>query len=170
MADVTPTTESGKAMVNLKNLFAESGTFQTAIGAEGETDAKIALAKTKIHLTAYKGSGTYSRPFVIIMRNTNEKISGAGLGSFVYGGDLEVRFERDISQAHADDPDNAELDFVNFYETVMTECMAKGLLPGYFVINTYSIIEGPMQYEKEKTPGVFIFGVRLNVNWGVEPS
>lgn len=161
-------TAFGKAKVNFRQLIATSSVFQDAIGVVGDSEYKIESAKARIHLTAYQGSGQYNRPFAVIMRNTNDKISHAGSGTWVYGGDLELRFEREIIAGHKDNPDNAELDFENFYESVMAECMARGQEAGFFAINDYSVIEGPMQYEEEG--GVFVYGIRLNVNWGLEPS
>lgn len=161
-------TAFGKAKVNLKNLLSESTVFQDAIGLTGTDEYKIESAKARIHLSAYNGSGVYARPFAVISRKESDSIKPAGQGSWIFGGDLELRFERDIESGYADNPDSAEISFENFYESVMGECMAMGQIPGYFVINSYSVIEGPTQYEE--SPGTWIYGIRLNVNWGLDGS
>jgi len=163
-SDVTPTGQIGKAMVNLRNLVAESAAFQDAIGAEGTPEEKIAAAKLRLHLTAYEAE-EYVRPFGLIVNTGNNTDEGIASGEFAAGGDLELRFEDDITEEYKDDAMNAELDFLNFAEAVIADCRQLSSQPGYFAINNIDVIEGPQQYETEAD--VYVYGIRYNVNWGL---
>jgi len=168
MADVTPTGEMGKAMVNLKNLLAESGTFQTAIGATGSPAEKITAAKLRIHLTAYDRptETDFTRPFALICKtgnDTNEKIA---TNASLVSGDMELRFDKNISEGYKDDPGNAELEFLNFIDAVIAEMETLSNQPGYLAITAINIIEGPTQIENEA--GIYIQSIRLSVDWGLK--
>lgn len=165
--EVEPSGAMGKAKINLRNLVAESETFQNAIGAAGTTEEKIAQAKERIHLTAY-ASETLARPFALIVHTGNDKneaTSTSQSADFTAGGDLELRLERDIPQQYKDQLANGEMFFENFVEGVKDDCFALTGLPGYFVMNSWDTIDGPAQYEIEE--GVFVSGVRILINWGL---
>ena len=163
-----PTGNRGKAKLNLLNLLAESATLQADIGAAGSAEQKLAAAKRHIHRTAYLPDGLtgFELPFVLIMSTQNDKSDNFAQGEFGYAGGLELRIERKIPALHKDDPENAEIDFENFYEGIMDDAMAKSTQPGYFAINSWDIIDGPAQYETDE--GVFISDVRIMINWGLE--
>ena len=165
---VEPTGNRGKAKLNLLNLLAESATLQTDIGAAGSDEQKLATAKQHIHRTAYLPDGLtgFEYPFILIMSTQNDKSDNFAQGQFGYSGGLELRIERKVPANLKDEPENAEIDFENFYEGVMDDAMAKSTQPGYFAINNWDVIEGPAQYEMDK--GEFICGVRILVNWGLE--
>jgi len=164
MPDVEPTGNRVKAKSNLRDVIAESATFQTAVGATGEAEEKIAAAKLRIHRTAY-APVDFERPFALICSVGNDKSENDAVSQFTYCGDIELRFEKDIDEDYTAQPENAEVEFENFYETVMDEVMALSIQPGYFAINSWDIIEGPTQYEIAE--GVFVYGVRLLINWGI---
>ena len=159
---VAPTGNRGKAKLNLLNLLAESATLQAATGGG------VSGAKEHIHRTAYlpdEETG-FEWPFILIMSTQNDKADNFAQGEFGYAGGLELRIERAVPSEHKDDPENAEIDFENFYEGVMDDAMAKSTQPGYFAINNWDIIDGPAQYETDEGP--FICGVRILVSWGLE--
>lgn len=165
MADVEPTGERGKAKENLRDLLAESTTFQSAIGATGTPEEKKAAAKERLHKTAYipDEDPGFERPFGLLCsvgNDHNEK-----RGGFLMGGDIELRLEKDISAEYTDGPANAETDFENFYEGVMLEAMNLSAQPGYFAINSWDIIEGPSQIEIDE--GKFVSAIRILINWGI---
>lgn len=151
-------------MVNLQNLVAESTTFQNAIGAEGTPEEKIAAAKLRLHLTAYEAEA-YTRPFGLIVNTGAGTDEGVATGEFAGGGDMELRLEASIDEQYKDDPMNAELDFLNFVEGVIADCKRLSSQPGYLAINNIDVIEGPQQIEGEA--GVYVYGIRLSVNWGL---
>ena len=167
MADVTPIGEMGKAMVNLKNLLAESSMFQTAIGATGTPEEKIAAAKLRIHLTAYDrpAGADFTRPFALIAKTGNDTNEKVATNASLVAGDMELRFDRDISEAYKDDPGNAELEFLNFIDAIIADMWNLSNQPGYFAINSINITEGPTQIENEA--GAYIQGIRLSVGWGL---
>ena len=163
---VAPTGPRGKAKLNLRDLLAESATFQTAIGATGTTEEKIAAAKLRLHRTAYEPTaGAYTRPFGLIVSVGNDTAENDSVDQFAIGGDIEVRFERAIAAGHVADPEAAETDFENFYEGVMDDAMTLSIQSGKFAINSWQVIEGPEQIEIES--GAFICTVRLLINWGL---
>ena len=164
MAEVTPTGQFGKAMVNLRNLVAESTTFQDAIEAEGTPEEKITAAKLRLHLTAYEAED-YERPFGLIVNTGDNTDEGVATGEFAAGGDMELRLEAEIREQYKNDAKNAELDFLNFAEGVIADCKQLSCQPGYLAVNSFNIIEGPQQYEAEA--GVYVQGIRYNVNWGL---
>ena len=168
MADVTPTGEMGKAMVNLKNLLAESATFQEAIGATGTPAEKIAAAKLRIHLTAYDrpAGADFTRPFALICKTGNDTNEKVATNTSLVGGDMELRFDKNISEAYKDDPGNAELEFLNFIDFVIADMQNLGNQPGYLAIGAIDIIEGPTQIENETD--VYIYSIRLSVVWGLK--
>jgi len=164
MAEVIPTGQFGKVMVNLRNLIAEGTTFQDAIEAEGTTEEKIAAAKERLHLTAYEAEA-YERPFGLIVNTGNNTDEGVATDEFLAGGDMELRLEAEIKEQYKDEPKNAELDFLNFVEGVVADIKQLSCRPGYLAINNIDVIEGPQQYETEG--GVYVYGIRLLVNWGL---
>ena len=165
MADPTPTGERGKAKENLRNLLAESTAFQVAIGATGTPTQKIAAAKLRLHRTAYvpEEDPGFERPFGLLCSMGNDKSEKRG--GFLMGGDIELRLEKDIPAEYKDDPENAEIDFENFYEGVMLDAMNLSGQPGYFAINSWDVIEGPAQVEIDE--GKFVGVIRILVNWGI---
>jgi len=164
MTDVVPTGNRGLAKSNLRDLIAECTTFQDAIGATGTPSEKITAAKLRIHITAYEAENL-TRPFALISSVGNDKSDFEAVSQYVHGGDVELRFEREIPAEYKDQPNNAEADFENFYEGVMNDAIALSVQPGYFVINSWDIVEGPAQYESDG--GDFIYGIRLLINWGL---
>jgi len=166
MTDVVPTGEMGKAMVNLKNLIAESTTFQDAVGASGTPEEKIAAAKEHLHLSAYTPEdGDFARPFGLIVKNASDKSPCIALGTFVAGGDMELWLEQEIPTEYKDDDGNAELYFMNFVDGVIGDCKVLGSQAGYLAVNSYDVIEGPLQHEV--TEGFFVYLIRVMVNWGL---
>ncbi len=164
MAEVDPTGQRGKAKRALRDLLAESTTFQDAIGATGTPEEKIAAAKLRLHRTAYTPSGDFERPFGLLTSTGNDKNESNAVYQFAVGGDIELRLERDIPQQYRPDSkcENAEVDFENFYEGVMADAMALSVNPGCLAINSWDIIEGPFRYEDP------IYGIRILVNWGMQ--
>jgi hypothetical protein len=164
---VAPTGQRGKAKKNLKDLLAESTTFQTAIGATGTDPEKIAAAKLRIHITAYEPADyNFVKPYGLICSTGNDKNDSVGVKDYEPNGDLELRLIKDIPAEYKSDPASAETDFENFFEGVMADAEALSGQPGYFVINNWHIIEGPGQYEIEE--GVFESGIRILINWGLQ--
>ena len=161
---VTPTGNRGLVKSNLRDLIAACATFQDAIGAVGTESEKITQAKLRIHITAY-GAENLERPFALISSVGNDKSDFEAVSQYVHGGDIELRFERTIPEQYKDEPDNAEADFENFYEGVMADAITLSVQPGYFMINSWDIVEGPTQYESDG--GGFIYGIRLLINWGL---
>jgi len=160
----TPATDRSLAKKYLRNMLAECAAFQDAIGAEGEPAEKIAAAKARIHITAYQAD-SLTRPFAVIMSSGNDANSSPALGLYVPGGDIELRFEAAINANYTGDPENAEIEFENFYEQVMAEAQVLSGQAGYFAFNSWQVIEGPQQYEIEA--GVYVYAVRLLINWGL---
>jgi len=165
--EITPAGDRGKAMLNLRQLIAESATFQAAVGATtGDASKKADDAKFHIHITAYTPENAdFTRPFALICKTENDKEQNIATNTFAIGGDLELRIEAAIPAAYRDDPKNAEWNFLNFVETVLAEIKALSAMPGYFAINNITCIEGPTQYES--AAGTFVYGVRLMVGWGL---
>ena len=163
--EVVPTGNRGKVKSNLKDLIAACETFQDAIGAVGTEPEKIAQAKLRIHIAAY-AEENLARPFALISSVGNDKSDFDAVSQYTFGGDVELRFERVIPTEYKDEPDNAEADFENFYEGVMADAEALSILPGYFVINSWEVTEGPTQYEVAEN--TYVYGIKILINWGLE--
>lgn len=169
--EITPTGSRGKAMINLRDLIAESSSFQAGVGAEDAEEAKKHL-----HITAClpseitdpeSGETTlvFEWPYGLICRTENDKDKMIAVDESTVGGDLELRFEQEIPEEYKDNPKNAELNFLNWVEAVVADMWTLSRLPGYFAINSIDCIEGPTQIEYEG--GKYINGIRLLVNWGI---
>ena len=178
MADVIPTGPVGICKEALKQLVAESKTFQDAIGAKGTGPEKIALAKLRIHKTEYVAAAEEEekmlRPFALILSTENnsdsaEAISGSGVRDFLKGGDIELRLEKEIPEDYraTGQEANAETDFENFYENVLADIKALAGQPGYLIINSISIIEGPAKYDPQGSEKD-VYAVRLLISWGMK--
>ena len=107
MAEVNPTQDRGIAKQALRDMLAESATFQAAIGATGTPAEKLAAAKLRLHRTAYTPSGEFERPFGLITSCGNDKNPSNAVYQFSAAGDIELRLERAIPEQylHADEPD-----------------------------------------------------------------
>jgi hypothetical protein len=177
--EVTVSTPRGIVKDALKQLVAESETFQTALGLSGgETEIRIAYAKTRIHKTEYavaaEETGAFLRPFALILNTQNNDdsavaVSGSGVRDFIKGGDLELRLEREIPETYRETGQeaNAEADFENFYEGVINDISALAGRPGYLVINSISVIEGPVKYDPTSSEK-YVYVIRLLVGWGMK--
>jgi hypothetical protein len=166
---VNPTGERGKAKLNLVNLLAESATFQTAIGATGTSAEKIAAAKLRLHRAAYAPDEItgFVRPFGLICSVDQDEADSIAIQEFAVGGEMELRFERDINSQHINDPQMSETDFENFYEAVLADAMTLSAQPGYFVINNWKIIEGPARFQDGESSQKWVYGVRILISWGL---
>lgn len=167
MADVTPTGTMGKAMINLRNLIAESSTFQTAIGATGTPAEKLAAAKLRIHLTAYErpADSDFVRPFALVCKTGGDTNEAVATNMSEAGGTMELRFDQDLKKEYLEDPGNAELYFLNFVDGVIADMWSQSNEPGYFALQAVDVIEGPTQIENEAN--VYNYSIRLNVVWGL---
>jgi len=157
---VLPTGARGKAKVNLRDMIAESSTFQTATGA-----ADAAAAKAFLHLTDYK-AGEFTRPLGLIVNVGSDNSERVAQNDFTTSGELEIRLEQAIATEYTDTPDDAELTFENFYEGVIDDLIALAGTAGWLILNDIVKIEGPTQFELNE--GEYIYAVRLLVSWGLQ--
>ncbi len=164
--EITPTGNRGKAMLNLRDLVAATSSFQEWAGAEDSEEAK-----GNLHVTAYEPpmdeqeNPQFVRPFGLVCRTENDKDENIAVGENTVGGDLELRFEDDIPAEYKDNPENAELEFLNRVEAVLAEMWQLSRQPGYFAMNSVDCIEGPTQIEYGS--GKYNNAIRLQVNWGL---
>ena len=159
---VAPTGQLGKAAVNLKNLLAESSTFQTAVGA-----GDAAAAKALIFIGEYfpdPGDGI-TRPFALISRN-DDRSESIGSSGFGFSGILVLSFEREISAQYQDDDqaDNAEIEFLNFIDSCVEDCQGLSNQPGYLLTRDWDV------GDLFRIDGEHIFGIKINVAWGLVTS
>jgi len=165
-----PVGETGKAMCALRDLIAESETLWTELALTGTDAEKIDAAKDSIYLTSYEpAGGTFVRPFVMITKSESCVADSIGTGSsisYCHKGELELRFEREIPAEHQDNSEEAEIDFLNYVESVMADCEALSGAPGYFMISGWDVIEGPYQFDPDRSEK-FVYGIRIRVRWGL---
>lgn len=177
ITDVTSSVASISAKNSLYEMLARSGTFQTAIGATGTAAEKINAAKAKIFLSAYIAQ-EIQRPFAAIFKDTNDKSDAIGGGesqTFITGGSLEVRFEKEVPAEFVDQTTNeiisgqegeAEINFELFYGGSLADINSMAGEEGYLFIRSWDTIEGPELFESSEGQKN-IYGVRLMCNWGL---
>lgn len=78
MGDITPTYGDSLAEDTLRTMLATSATFQTLVGATGDTATKIAFAKTRIHIT--QAESAIISPTIVAGVVTAANIEFAGVG------------------------------------------------------------------------------------------
>ncbi len=165
VSEVVPTGAMGKAMVNLRNLVAESTTFQDAVGATGSSAEKIAFAKTRVYLADYIPDDDFEHPYAVICSTGDDNSEMVGVAAFGDGGSLELWLYDDIPAGYqADDQaSNAEMNFKNFAGGVVADCQELSGLPGYLLASKWRTAEGPARTENDD-----MYGVKLQVSWGLE--
>lgn len=170
--DVTPSGPSGKAMNALKDMLAESSTFQTAIGATGDAAAKKMWALSRIKIAEYdydddhSDEGGFERPFALITTPGGDSFMADSVDSFNAGGELELWIEQAIPAAYqaAGQEHNAENYFKNFVDGCLTDCMALSPQAGYLIVNRFNRPEGPGRIDVKN---VKAYAERVTVSWGL---
>jgi hypothetical protein len=166
--EVAPTGPRGKAMVNLRNLVAESEAFQAVVGASDSEEAK-----DYVPMVAYAPEDeVFKDTFALICRTENDKDESIAVDADSVNGDLELWFEQNIPSDYKNantggitDAANAELYFLNMYEAVLAEMWTLSRQPGKFAINNITNIEGPMLTQNKTKDWKYL--VRLQVGWGI---
>ncbi len=170
--DVTPAGETGKAMAALKDMIAESTTFQDAIGAVGDAAAKKLWALSRIPLAEYpsdedfESEGGFERPFALIVTPGGDLDSAISDGSFGHGGELEIWLEQTIGEAYQADGQehNAEMYFKNFVDGVVTDCQALSAKAGYLITSRWLRPDGPGRIDVKN---IKAYAEKISVSWGL---
>jgi hypothetical protein len=153
-----------KAAEAMKSLIAASSTFQTMVGA-----ASAAAAKASIYLGAYTPAGAIARPFALVSSVSADRFSKTGLSGWVENGSFKILIERDIAAGYQPDDrqNDAELEFRNLIGKLLEEIADLSCQPGYLVLRSIEITDGPYRYES-KTGQPEVMGCWMAAEWGLE--
>ena len=160
----TPTGAVGIAVGKLREMFAESATFQSDIGAVGDAAAKKAYALTFVHISEYKPN-TFAYPMILISRTGNDRQQIGGRPATLPDGTFEVMVHREMPEALRSSSQNADIELDNFLSDVIKDVLEKSKAAGYLLLSDIDVIAGPYRFEKEELADVA--GATLQVRYGV---
>ena len=160
----TPTGAVGIAVGKLREMFAESATFQSDIGAVGDAAAKKAFALQYVHSAEYKPS-SFTYPAIVICRYGNDSQRISGRMATIPNGMLKVIVNRQIPAGLRASSQNADIELDNFLSTVITEVLEKSMSAGYLLLRSIDVDDGPYRFE-DAVKGE-VAGADLRVEYGL---
>ena len=167
-AGVTPTGSFGLAAYYLRDMLAESSTFWTAIGATGTDAEKKVQALSKIHVADYWPDDGFDRPFAVISRSGDDNSDLIAMTSYNEGGTLVLFLEKELPAEYDDQgfEDDAELNFLEFVDGVISDCQAKSGTAGYLFTRAWRIDDGPARIDNIENDE-HVYTIKIAVAWGI---
>jgi len=145
----------GKAVEALQNLLANSSTFKTATSS-----ATSAAAKAHIYISEYHPD-TFVRPFAVILLN-GLSCDMVAAQSYSASGTMTLYLERAISEAYKSSPGEAEIEFLNFLDGIISDCQGLSGTPGYLLTRSWTIAESAQRIDDEN-----IYYCKIDLAWGL---
>ncbi len=160
----TPTGAVGIAVGKLREMFAESATLQTDIGAVGDAAAKKNYALQFVHTAEYKPT-SFTYPAIVICRYGNDAQQVAGRMATLPNGVLKVIVNRQIPSGLRASSQNADIEFDNVLSNIIKEVLEKSTTAGYLLLRSIDVDDGP--YRFEDTGDDEMAGADLRVEYGL---
>ncbi len=160
----TPTGAVGIAVGKLREMFAESATFQSDIDAVGDAAAKKAYALQFVHTAEYKPT-SFTYPAIVICRYGNDRQEIGGRPSTLPDGALKVIINRQIPVGLRTSSANADIEFDNFLSNVIAEVLNKSRSAGYLLLREIAVDDGPYRFDDADDGEVA--GADLRVDYGI---
>lgn len=160
----TPTGAVGIAVGKLREMFAESATLQSDIGAVGDAAAKKAYALQFVHTAEYKPE-SFAYPVIVISRTGNDSQQTGGRPTTLPDGNLNVIVNRQIPEALRSSSQNADIELDNFLSNVIADVLDKSKAAGYLLLRSIAVDDGP--YRLADADEDSIAGAEMRVEYGL---
>lgn len=160
---VTPTGIYSLPLEHLKNMLADSATFQSWVSAANATEAK-----DNIHLVGIDDENANS-PYATIDHGDSwniEKIAGGMGNHYIDSGTLRLYMESDIPASLKSTIGDAKIDFTNNIGAIVDEMLKLAGSDTYLNIQRIDVIEQPARTtEDTEVAQSDYYNINLMIHW-----